>query len=458
MTERFRQHLSESGLIPDGTSVVLGYSGGADSTCLLHLMAAVGTADVTAVHLHHGQRAEADKEMELCEAFCKELEVPFMSGRADVPKIAKEMGVGLEEAGRHARYEFFEQCLFQTGAELALTAHTLDDQVETVLLNLVRGTGLHGLAGIPVKRDRIVRPLLPFTRAETRGYCDERGLWYHDDPANSDVSFRRVRMRLKVMPELVEVNPAVREAIGRLARLAGDESRFLDGMAAAALEQAETPLNGDLRFLSKECEAAFRLDTLLALPRVLLARAVRLATGAVGQAFDFDQTEAALAGLSGEERGSVTAEGGEVVLEWGDGRALVRTLRADGPFKFPLTLPGETVSDVFGWKLTAEHTGPADYLREARSLDVVIDAEAVQGDLFFRSYERGDCIRPLGLSGTKKLGDLMGEIGLTQAARARLPLVCDSEGPIWVPGGCIADRVKVIDESVRCLWLKFGPL
>ena len=99
--------------------------------------------------------------------------MPFMSGRADVPKIAKEMGVGLEEAGRNARYEFFDQCVFQTGAELVLTAHTLDDQVETVLLNLVRGTGLRGLAGIPEKRGRIVRPLLPFTRAEARrvSYC-----------------------------------------------------------------------------------------------------------------------------------------------------------------------------------------------------------------------------------------------------------------------------------------------
>ncbi|MCH8978546.1 MAG: tRNA lysidine(34) synthetase TilS [Armatimonadetes bacterium] len=458
MTERFRQHLSESGLVPEGCTVVLGYSGGADSTCLLHLMAELGTADVIAVHLHHGQRAEADKELELCEAFCKELDVPFMSGRADVPKIAKEMGVGLEEAGRHARYEFFDQCLSQTSAELVLTAHTLDDQVETVLLNLVRGTGLRGLSGIPEKRGQIVRPLLPFTRAEARAYCDERGLWYHDDPANADVSFSRARIRHKVLPELVEVNPAVRESIGRLARLADDEDRFLDGMAAAALEQAEVPLNGDLRFVSQDCEAAFRLEVLLALPRVLLARAVRLATGAVGQAFGYEQTEAALGGLASEEKGSVTADGGQVVLEWGDGRATVRSLRTEGPYKFPLTLPGETVSDVFGWKLTAEHTGPSNYLRAPRSLDVVIDAEAVRGELFFRSYEGGDRIRPLGLSGTKKLGDLLGEIGLTQAARARLPVVCDSEGPIWVPGGCIAERVKVTDGTAKCLRLRFAPL
>ena len=458
MTERFRQHLSASGLVPEGATVVLGYSGGADSTCLLHLMAASGSADVIAAHLHHGQRAEADRELELCEAQCKELDVPFMSGRADVPKIAQEMGVGVEEAGRHARYEFFDKCLFQTEAELVLTAHTLDDQVETVLLNLVRGTGLHGLAGIPEKRGRIVRPLLPFTRAEARAYCDERGLWYHDDPANADVSFSRARIRQNVMPELVEVNPAVREAVGRLARLAGDESRFLDGMAAAALEQAEIRLNGDLRFVSQDCETAFRLDVLLALPRILLARALRLATGAVGQAFGYEQTEAALGGLAGEEKGSVTADGGQVVLEWADGRAQVRSLRTEGPYKFPLTLPGETVSDAYGWKLTAEHTGPSDYRREPRSLDVVIDAEAVQGAVFFRSYERGDCIRPLGLSGTKKLGDLMGEIGLTQAARDRLPVVCDSGGPIWIPGGCIADRVKVTDGTAKCLRLKFGPL
>ena len=457
MVERFRRHLKETGLIPDGSTVLLGYSGGADSTCLLHLMSEAGT-DVIAAHLHHGQRKEGDEELEKCSAFSEKLGVPFMSGNADVPGIAQAAKIGLEEAGRNARYEFFERCRHQTGADLIATAHTQDDHIETVILNLTRGTGLHGLAGMQQRRGHIVRPLLAFTRVEARMYCKDNGLWFHDDPANDDLSYSRVKVRLSVVPVLETINPAVRDAIERLASIADSEDRFLDGMAAAALEKAELPLNGDLKFVSQDCEAAFGRSALLDLPRVLLGRAVRLASGAIGQALDYDQTNSVVDGLASKPNGSVTAEGGQVVVEWDKAKVLFRTLDVDAPYKFPLTLPGETVSDEFGWKLIAESTGQTDYRREPRSLDVVIDSGAVKGSLFFRSYEKGDTIQPLGLDGRKKLAELFGELGLTQAARRRLPIVCDEVGPVWIPGGCIADRVKVGTGSDRCIRLKLEPI
>ena len=195
--------------------------------------------DVVAAHLHHGQRAEADQESDRCAAFCAEMDVPFVPGKADVPAMAAALKMGLEEAGRRARYAFFEQAAAQTGCRSIATAHTRDDQLETVLLNMARGTGLAGLAGIPETRDAIVRPLLPFTREETRAYCDERGLWYHDDPANSDLSFARARVRHRVLPELRLCHPGCDASLGRLSHLAGEEDAFLDGMAAAALERCE---------------------------------------------------------------------------------------------------------------------------------------------------------------------------------------------------------------------------
>ncbi|MEA2553176.1 MAG: tRNA(Ile)-lysidine synthase, partial [Fimbriimonadaceae bacterium] len=187
MLERFRDHLEKTGLIPAGTRVLVGYSGGADSTCLLHLFHAL-QVDIVAAHLHHGQREEADTEQRLCEAFCTELGIPFVSGRGDVPRLAKDLKIGLEEAGREARYAFFRQAAFQTGCTLVATAHTLSDNVETILLNIARGSGLAGLAGIPEKRENIVRPLMIFAREETRAYCQDHGFWYHDDPANEDLT------------------------------------------------------------------------------------------------------------------------------------------------------------------------------------------------------------------------------------------------------------------------------
>jgi tRNA(Ile)-lysidine synthase len=243
-----------------------------------------------------------------------------------------------------------------------------------------------------------------------------------------------------------------------LARTVADEDKFLDGMAAAALEQSESPLNGKLHFVSKDCEAAFDTTALLSLPRVLLARAIRLATGAVGASFDHHQTTRSIGGIANDPKGSVTADGGQVVLEWDESRVLVRSLHVDAPYRFPLTFPGETVSDEFGWKLTAASTGPEDYMREPGSLDVVIDSGAVKGALYFRSYEIGDTIRPLGLKGTKTVGDVMSGMGLTEAARRRLPIVCDLVSPVWVPGGCIDERVKVTGATRGCIRLSFGPI
>ncbi|RYG23508.1 tRNA lysidine(34) synthetase TilS [bacterium] len=437
MRERLSRHLAETGLIPEGSRVLLGYSGGADSTCLLHLLAELGI-DVVAAHLHHGMRPEADREQKLCEATAESLGVPFATGRADVPRLAADRKIGLEEAGREARYGFFRQAASRLDCTLIATAHTRDDQVETVLFRIARGTGLAGLAGIPQSRDGVVRPLLPFSRAETRAFCDERGLWFHDDPANLDRANARVRVRLDVVPALREINSGADAAIVRLAAMAEEEDRFLDGAAAAALERAEVRLNGELAFLTQDVELAFDRRTLEHLPAVLLRRAVRLAAGALGAELDFDGASSVLRG----EKGSLTAEGGEIVLEWDSEMLHGRVLRPTVPFRYPLTLPGETESEEFGWRLVAYPVEASPEPPKRAALAVEIDRSVARGGLHFRGLAPGDTMRPLGFNGTRKLSDLLSEAGLTPAARARLPIVCDMVGPLWAPGVCLDERAR----------------
>lgn len=423
---------------------------------MLHALHACGI-DLVAGHLHHGQRKEADDEMRRCEEFAEKLAVPFAGGHADVPKMAKELKIGIEDAGRRARYEFFQRAAAKYGCELIATGHTLDDHVETVLLNLARGCGMSGLAGIPARRDNVVRPGLPFTRAETRAYCQTHGLWFHDDPANSDPAFSRARLRLRVIPEMREINASFDEAVARMAEIVAEEDRFLDATAAAALERCEIRQNGNLGFLTADCEVAFDRAVLGGLPPALLKRALRLAVGALGSALDFAQTSALCAGLASEPCGSVTAEGGRVVVEWDAGRIAVRDLLSAEPFRFPMTVPGDTVSVEFGWQLTALDADPESYRREKNSLSVVVDADKLKGELHFRAALPGDAVVPLGMTGKRKLSDLFGEAGITHAARRRLPIVCDMIGPIWVPGLCMAERAKIASDTRRALELRFGP-
>lgn len=462
--ERFREHFQRENFAPEGARWLVGYSGGHDSTCLVHLLHRLGV-DIVAAYLHHGQREEADDELRLCERFCAERDIPFATGRADVPKLAADMKIGLEEAGRNARYAFFDQAAFRLQCDVVATAHTLTDRVETILLNLTRGTGLAGLTGIPERRGRIVRPLLPFTREETAAYCSELGLPTSEDSANLDLRFSRVRIRTEVLPQLRQIQPAVERAIARLGDLVEEEDRFLNGAAAAGLEQCEILLNGDLRFVSLDCEAAFKVDDLRRLPTVLLRRAVRLAFGALGARVDHDLSHAVACGLANSDSGSYTAEGGQVVVEWDQNRVHFRRIENPENYRVPLTLPGETLAEEFGWQITAfeDVATDADWSdgrvrQDRRALSTVVGLEGLRPGFYLRNARARDTLQPIGFEGRRKLSDLLSETKLTQAARRRLPVLCDMIGPVWVPGVCLDERARVRTPSKRVLRVRFEPI
>lgn len=452
MLEAFRSHLHTLPIGAPSARILVAYSGGADSTCLLHLLHAA-KLDIVAAHLHHGQREEADLEAKKCEAFADELGVPFAKGVADVPLIAKQMKIGLEEAGRHARYEFLRKSAFSLECDYIVTGHTRDDQIETILFNVIRGTGLAGLAGIRDTRDNIIRPLLPFSKAETRQYCMDHGFWFHDDPANEDLTFSRARIRHNIIPELKRVHPGFEFSLLRLSEIALEEDQLLDGIAANALDHSEIRLNGDLNFLTQNEEICFQRQFLDHLQPALRKRALRLAIRYIGGSLDFKQTEVALIG----GKGSVTAEGGEHILEWDEDKVLARRTVVDEPYRYKLEVPGQTISDLFGWVLEAKvQEGDGRSIPRA-SLSTRLDRRKIVGELYFRSLQEGDKIQPLGFEGTRKLSDLVAESKLTLAARKRLPIICDMMGPVWVPAICVSERVSA-ELTGEALGLTFREL
>lgn len=228
-----------SGISQRGTLVV-GFSGGADSTVLLHcLLEAAGSRDrIVLAHVNHGLRgAEADRD----EAFCREqagkLGVRFACLHTDVKALAQQEGVSVEVCGREVRYRFFES-LLEEGEGTILTAHHGDDNAETMLMNLVRGTSLLGLCGIPRQRGRILRPLLRVSREEIEQYCAARGLAYVTDSSNLTDEYGRNRIRNRVMPLLREENPRLSEAMGRTAESLRLVQEYLDGEAEKLLSGA----------------------------------------------------------------------------------------------------------------------------------------------------------------------------------------------------------------------------
>lgn len=234
--------MQQQGMLPAaGETVLCAVSGGRDSVCLLHYLASLGRRRgfaVAAAHYNHLMRPTAGRDEAFVAGLCRELSVPLYVERGDVRAIARQEGWGVEEAGRRLRYDFLERTADAIGASRIATAHHLSDQAETVVLNLLRGTGPEGLAGIPPVRGRLIRPLLQTPRQEIEAYLTAHGLGHVEDETNDSMDFTRNRLRQEVWPLLVMLHPAPERSIARAAAILRRENVFLDRLARSYLETA----------------------------------------------------------------------------------------------------------------------------------------------------------------------------------------------------------------------------
>ncbi len=238
---RFQATADEHGLLPRGSKVLVAVSGGADSVCLLHLLRSVAgrrRLALTGFHLNHRIRPEAGRDERFVRGLFERAGLDCRVVWSDVRGYARRHRLGLEEAGRELRYRHMTRVAKRLGCDRVALGHTADDNLETMVLNLVRGAGPHGLAGIPVRRGIFVRPMLDIERAALVGYLAAAGAEWVEDETNADPGFRRNRVRLNVIPELRAINPAAVANARRAARLLQQEDEYLAGLAAAALAGA----------------------------------------------------------------------------------------------------------------------------------------------------------------------------------------------------------------------------
>ena len=235
-------------LIDYGDDVVVALSGGADSVCLLYNMLSLWERGyietLTAVHCNHGLRGEeADRDEQFCKNLCDKLKIHLYCEKIPVMEYAKEHSLSLEEAGRNLRYKTFEK--YRMGGKIA-TAHNKKDNAETVIFNLIRGTSLAGMGGIPIMRDAIIRPLLDVSREEIEEYLKEIGADYVTDHTNLETKYSRNKIRLSIIPEMENINEGAVNNITSFAKLASYDEEFLSDLAdnyLSMLHHGENELN-----------------------------------------------------------------------------------------------------------------------------------------------------------------------------------------------------------------------
>lgn len=406
-------------MLPEkGGRILCAVSGGRDSMCLLHYLWKLGETEgftVAAVHMNHGQRDTAERDVCFVQNFCRERRIPCVTERVSVPEKAKEWGVGIEEAGRRLRYAAFERAAELTQADRIATAHHAGDQAETVLLNLLRGTGPEGLTGIPPVRGNIIRPLLQTSRREIEAYLAENGIPHIEDETNGDITMTRNRLRLTVMPLLKELYPAAEESICRTAEILRREEACWQEQVRSALPE-------------KGAEAS--CAALLALPYALRLRVMRALTErmAMGRK-DFGAVHyEAMEALLHKDGGTLRLPDGVVALRRGDVFLLQRIEKqeASAPLAMGTTLWG-------GYKITCERKR-RPYAPQRN--EMALGRDTIGSELTVSACRSGEGLRLAGSRGRRSVKRLCAERGIDPVERDHLPAIYAGErlAAVWPLG------------------------
>lgn len=447
--------------------MLVALSGGPDSVALVHVLReleAAGELTVCALaHFNHQLRgADADADEAFCRRMAEALGLPFEAGRADVRALARAQGRSLEDAARVARYGFLEDAATRLGADAIAVGHTRDDQAETFLLRLLRGSGSRGLASILPRSGRVIRPLLDVSRAELREYAASHALAFRTDATNEDESIPRNRVRRALLPYLArEFSPGVVGVLARAAAIAREDDDCLQAEAIVLARTIVLSPEGDAGGLEVEAAA------LMALHPALAARVAQQALRAqAGGAFiGFDHVERFLEFVRDGRPGTMLSLPGQRAVHRG-GRVRLGPEPARGEnapavnsFEVLLSIPGEVCLDGPGWAIAAEPLpaiDPGGAPLAGRGRQVAVQHGALDLPLTVRSRRPGDRFRPLGLGGHgKKLQDFLVDRKIPNELRDFIPLVVDAGGRIvWVVGEAVAEDFRVTAPSAGVLLLK----
>ena len=493
--KKVRDHIIEKGLITAGDTIVEGISGGADSVCLFLMLEELKKEidfKTVAVHVHHGIRKKsADKDQKFVEELTASAGVELKSFRKDIPLICKITKESEEECGRRIRYELFDEvAALYDNAKIAV-AHHMNDQAETVIFRIIRGSGIKGLAGMESKRDNVIRPLLCLKREEIEQFLEDNGQKYRNDETNNTIEYSRNYIRKKIMPKLESVRANAVDHINALSGEAKDINEFMEKKAGELLDEASK--EADRRYLTKGLTQKYKADVLSEAEPILLKFAIRALIARAGVSVK-DVTRSHVDSLcelvtkqgSGQislpRSVTVVKESGIVYIrpkEGFDGQIQeimnANSTSVEYPSSPALKTPGEDAlprenaepaSDGFSIPIIGEgsYILPDGSVLSCRLLSDFemsaipdggyakwMDYDKMSDDLCLRTRKTGDylIINKKGNEGNLK--NYMINEKIPKSERDRVPLIASGAKIYWVVGHRISEDVKVSETTTRVI-------
>jgi len=470
----FKSYCQQQNFYQPGSAILLGVSGGPDSLAMLDLFCRIREEeqlDLAVFHLDHGLRHASREEADFVLKFCQERELSCRIERIDLPGIAENTQAGIEELARRIRRAFYYKYAQKLDCDILALGHQLNDRVETMLFNLIRGSGIQGLQGINPTgyyRDlKIIRPLLQFHRSTIEYYCQERRLNPRRDRSNLSLKYSRNRIRNELIPYLEEhFNPELIKNLASTAELIAEESAFLDRIT--------TNIYNDLVVREEEhrldfvCQEIASLDPVLQkrLLRYIIAELLDSRQGFYQQHYELMQKiiqEEAETEENKPARDYDFPRDLLLRLEYGNVSfrdRIWQALQARNSC-FEINLKGEGRIELpRGVSLQAEISELPENWRSlaARKNIALVDCRSFSWPLRIRSRQDGDYFYPLGLGGSQKVKDYLINNKVPLDKRDRLPVITDGTGRIiWLAGERLDERFKVTPETDRVLILKYCP-
>ncbi len=437
--------------------ILVGFSGGADSSAMLSLLKTICDERgiyLHAMHIHHGIRGEeANRDADFCKAFCERLGVDFTLESADIPKLAKESGRGVEETAREFRYgAFLKKVRSDERLSCIATAHNANDNAETVLFNLARGSGTTGISGIAPIREldgvAVLRPLLYASKRDIVGYCEQNGIQYIFDSTNNDTAYTRNYIRHEVMPCFERLNPSFLSAATRMTDNLRADAECLDTIAAQfAVDNVR--------------DGKIDVSVLAGAHRAIASRAVCIMFASVSdKTLERVHVDAVLELAQRYREGASLSLIGNVRAVYERGQLYFTASGPEAANEFEYTLCEGVNRFDEGFAVVVVRDGDLQKYKETLeniyklSIHARISFDKINHTLFVRSRHDGDAYVYGGM--TRKLKKLYNDRAYSARKRAKTPIFCDGEGIVWVPGFPVADRVKSGGDTAEVIYYYNG--